>query len=114
MTYHLSLQMVNELKRQRDSTGPLPPTANGPTLVSVPPRESTPYYVHPTKDIQHFLLSINGPLALWFQQIIASTPNGELGADRQKLRLLVNLLRQVSYSGSNIKRHSILYKEMYE
>ena len=112
-TYNLTSKLIDELRRRRDLTV-APPPEDGPTWITVPSPGSTSYYVHPTADIQLFLLSINAPLALWYEQIIASAPTGELGPDRQKLALIVNLLRQVSYGGANIKRHSILYKEVYE
>src|SRR5271169_5953713 len=57
--YDLCFNLIDEMKRRRDLTVPPPLAEDGPTWITVPSPRCTSYYVHPTVDIQRFLLSIN-------------------------------------------------------
>jgi hypothetical protein len=71
--------------------------------------QELPFYLHSTRVVNSFTLSIVQPIARLFQEIISRSPIGNLGSDRQKLAAAMFQLQKASYGSTNLKRMPILW-----
>jgi hypothetical protein len=69
------------------------------------------FYVHWTRNINLFTEIIVLTLARWYQEILGTSNEGDLGVDRQKLAVMVSLLLKNSYGSGLLGRHPTLWEK---